>query len=64
MGKVGKACLKVKLMMLVTTVRLMRWPPGEQGQMMPARPAHAAAFQGAVMRLEVTWQSVEGLSGI
>ena len=24
--------------------------------MMPATPAHAAAFQGATMRLEVTWQ--------
>ncbi len=56
MAKVGKASLKVKLMVLVTTARLMRWPPGKQGQMMPARPVHAAAFQGAIMRLEVTWQ--------
>ena len=24
--------------------------------MMPATPAHAAAFQGTTMRLEVTWQ--------
>ncbi|KAK9838464.1 hypothetical protein WJX81_000965 [Elliptochloris bilobata] len=27
-----------------------------QGQMMPATPVHAAAFQGTSMRLEVTWQ--------
>ncbi len=27
-----------------------------QGQMMPSTPANAAAFQGATMRLEVTWQ--------